>query len=200
MAHGLLDRVAQNPFWFHWLRKLPELNYRETKSRIAAVRDRLGEPRVLDVGCGTGEFAHLFDPQSYLGVDVSDAYVRFAQRRKPQHRFECSDMRAWESAGRTFSLVLVNGILHHLDDTTAREVLGRAVACGAPGSTVLVIEDVELPNAGLGTRLVHRLDEGEHIRSRDVWQELVGGVIPIAESSSYVSGVCPYLLMVCPKP
>jgi trans-aconitate methyltransferase len=133
-------------------------------------------------------------------VDVSDAYVRFAQRRKPQHRFECSDMRAWESAGRTFSLVLVNGILHHLDDTTAREVLGRAVACGAPGSTVLVIEDVELPNAGLGTRLVHRLDEGEHIRSRDVWQELVGGVIPIAESSSYVSGVCPYLLMVCPKP
>ena len=199
MAHGLLDRVAQNPFWFHWLRKLPELNYRETKSRIAAVRDRLGEPSVLDVGSGTGEFARLFAPRSYVGVDVSDAYVRFAQRRNPQHRFECSDMRVWESAGRTFSLVLVNGILHHLDDTTAREVLGRAVACGASGSTVLVIEDVELPNAGLATRLVHRMDEGEHIRSADEWRRLVEGVIPIAESSTHVSGLCPYFLMVCPK-
>lgn len=200
MAHGLLDRVAQNPFWFHWLRKLPELNYGATKSRIAAIRDRLGDPRVLDVGCGTGEFAQLFDPRSYLGVDVSERYVRFAERRNPRHGFECSDMLAWESGGRTFDLVLVNGVLHHLDDATASALLRKVVGCGAPGSMLLVIEDVELPDAGLGTRLVHRLDEGEHIRTRDAWQRLVGSVIPIAESSTYVSGVCPYLLMECPKP
>jgi SAM-dependent methyltransferase len=199
MPRRFLDRVAENPFWFHWLRKVPELNYRATKARIAAVRDRLGGPRVLDVGCGTGEFAHLFDPRGYVGIDVSERYVRFARRRNPGHRFECADMVGWRNPGRSFDLVLVNGVLHHLDDERAGAVLRAAVACGAPGSTVLVIEDVDLPDAGLGTRLVHRMDEGDHIRSVEAWQRLVGAVVPIAESGTYASGVCSYLLMLCAR-
>ena len=199
MARTFTDRLAENPFWFHWLRKLPEFGYRATKRRIAAIRDRLGTPSVLDVGCGTGEFAHLFHPESYVGVDVSERYIRFAGRRNPRHRFECSDVLTWESGGRTFDLVLVNGVLHHLDDETARGVLCKAASCGAPGATTLVIEDVELPEAGFATRLVHGLDEGEHIRSREAWERLVGSVIPIARASHYTSGVCPYLWMECPK-
>ena len=63
------DRLAEYPLTFHWLRKVPEANYRATRRRLAAVRDALGKPRVLDLGCGTGEHSALFDPAGYLGLD-----------------------------------------------------------------------------------------------------------------------------------
>jgi SAM-dependent methyltransferase len=193
------DRLAESPLLFHYLRKLPELNYRATKARIAAVRDALGSPRVLDAGCGTGEFAHLFDASTYVGVDVCEPYVRFARRRSPGRRFECADLASWKWDGPPFDLVLVNGVLHHLDDATALGVLRGSAALGRPGATVLVIEDVDRHGAGLGTRLVHSLDHGHFIRSSTSWEALVSRVVAVERSESYASGLCPYHLMLGTK-
>jgi SAM-dependent methyltransferase len=191
------DRLAEEPRTFHWLRKVPEANYRATKARIAAVRDALGRPRVLDAGCGTGEYADLFEPERYLGLDLHPGYVAFARRRRPRHRFEVADLRHWAGGGAGFDLVLVNGVLHHLDDADARALLATASRQRAPGGTLLVIEDVALPHPGLGTRLVHALDHGHFIRDAARWTEIVSSVAPIARSETYLSGLCPYHLMVC---
>ena len=102
------DRLAESPVAFHWLRKLPEWNFRETKRRIAAVRDALGRPRVLDCGCGTAEFASLFPPELYLGVDVHPGYVAAARSRHPRHRLEVADLLTTPGAERAFELELVN--------------------------------------------------------------------------------------------
>jgi SAM-dependent methyltransferase len=190
-----LERVGESPFWFHHLRKLPELNYRATKARIARVRDRLGRPRVLDVGCGTGEFCRLFDPAGYLGVDRSEGYVRYARRLNPERRFECADVTTWPGCGERFDLVLVNGVLHHADEASALAILRAALSWGRPGATLLVIEDSELPGPGLLTRLVHGLDAGHFIRTPEAWRALVGTVVPVEEVETYVSGVCPYTLL-----
>jgi len=218
----LADRLAETPATFHWLRKLPEANYRETKRRIARVLEQVeadlasrcprGEPqasgeggaegahqlaKVLDLGCGTGEYAELFDPGRYLGVDIHPGYVAFAQRRRPAHRFLVADVRTWSGEDQRFDLVMVNGVLHHLDDTGVQEFLRTAQRLTAPGGTLLVIEDVDLAEPPLGTRLVHLLDHGEHIRDAARWQALISAVAPIARSETYVSGICPYHLMVC---
>jgi SAM-dependent methyltransferase len=200
VLRNLADRLAGRPVLFHYLRKLPELNYRATKARIAAVRDALGRPRVLDVGCGTGEFAPLFDAGGYVGVDVCEPYVRFARHRSPRHRFECADATTWAWSGPPFDLVLVNGVLHHLDDPTSRAVLRAAAAHGRAGAKLLVIEDVERGDAGVGTRLVHRLDHGQFIRTPGDWEALVSSVCPIERTESYASGLCPCHLMLCRKP
>jgi len=194
------DRLAETPTTFHWLRKLPEANYRETKRRIAAIRDELGHPRVLDLGCGTAEYAELFDPTRYLGVDIHPGYVAYAQRRMPAHRFVVADVRSWAGEPDRFDLVMINGVLHHLDDASVQEFLRTAKRLIAPGGTLLVIEDVDLADPPLGTRLVHLLDHGDHIRDAARWQALVSAVSPIARSETYTSGICPYHLMVCPQP
>jgi len=212
---GLADRLAETPATFHWLRKLPEANYRETKRRISQVRDELaarfprseptasGEPRslrVLDLGCGTAEYAELFDPARYLGVDIHPGYIAFAQRRRPAHRFVVADVRSWTGEAERFDLVMVNGVLHHLDDQGVAEFLATAKGLTKPGGTLLVIEDVDLADPPLGTRLVHLLDHGDHIRDAARWETLVSAASPIARSETYVSGICPYHLMVCPQP
>lgn len=199
MLRALADRLAENPLCFHYLRKLPEWNYRATKRRLRALLARVPQARVLDAGCGTGEFAHLFDPARYLGVDVHPGYVTFARRLNPRHRFECADLVRWGGAGEPFDLVLVNGVLHHLDDDTARALLGSVLAQARPGATLAVIEDVELPRAGVGASLVHSLDHGHFIRGPEDWTRLVGGVARIEESESYVSGLCPYQMMLCKR-
>lgn len=196
----LADRLAEHPLTFHWLRKLPEANFRATKQRIGAVRDALGKPRVLDVGCGTGEYSTLFDPTGYLGVDVNARYLALAGRRNPQHRYLQGDARTWPGVGAPFDLVLVNGVLHHLDDEATRAFLRAALGHVAPGGTLLVIEDVSLPEANFTTRLVHQLDYGDHIRNASEWQTLVSELVPIERSETYVSGICPYHLMLCHKP
>jgi SAM-dependent methyltransferase len=195
----LADRLAETPATFHWLRKLPEANYRETKRRIARVRDELGDPNVLDLGCGTAEYAELFDPAKYLGVDIHPGYIEFAQKRRPRHRFVVADVRSWSGDDRRFDLVMVNGVLHHLDDAGVAEFLTTAKRLTKPDGTLLVIEDVDLARPPLGTRLVHLLDHGDHIRDAARWQALVSAVSPIARSETYVSGICPYHLMVCPQ-
>ena len=194
------DRLAEEPVTFHWLRKVPEANYRATKARIATARDGLGRPRVLDLGCGTGEYSTLFEPDRYLGVDVHPGYVAFAQKRNPRHQYLCGDARVWPGTGTPFDLVLVNGVLHHLDDESAHSFLRAALGHVAPGGTLLVIEDVSLPEAHFSTRLVHLLDHGDHIRDGARWQQIVSAVAPIERSETYVSGICPYHLMLCHKP
>jgi SAM-dependent methyltransferase len=198
--HRLADRLAEHPLTFHWLRKLPEANFRATKRRIAAICHELGTPRVLDVGCGTGEYSTLFDPAGYVGVDVHPGYLALASRRNPRHRYLAGDARVWPGVGTPFDLVMVNGVLHHHDDESARTFLRAVLGHLAPSGRMLVIEDVHLPDASLPTRLIHKLDYGEHIRDAAHWQKLVSDVATIERSETYTSGICPYHLMLCRKP
>lgn len=195
MARGLVDRMAEQPLLFHYLRKLPELNYRATKARIRRALARVGPRRVLDLGCGTGEFAALFPPESYLGVDIHPGYVRLAARLRPAHRFVCADATRWPGDGAPFDLTLVNGVLHHLDDGTARALLAAAVRHTRSGGALLVIEDADVPEAGPLSRLVHALDHGHFIRTPEVWSDLVREFVRVEESETYRSGLCPYHLV-----
>jgi 2-polyprenyl-3-methyl-5-hydroxy-6-metoxy-1,4-benzoquinol methylase len=197
---NLAHRLAQHPLSFHYLRKLPELNYAATKTRLRVLLERLSPERVLDAGCGTGEFAHLFDATGYVGVDVHPGYVHLARRMNSSHRFECADVINWEGRGERFDLVLINGVLHHLSDHDARGLLETALRHAARGGTLLLIEDVRLPNPPLGTELIHWLDEGEFIRTPEAWRDLVETVIPIERGETFRSGLCAYYWMLCYVP
>jgi SAM-dependent methyltransferase len=194
----LTHRLADAPFLFHWLRKLPEANYHATKARLAALRERMAPARVLDLGCGTGEFADLFAPAGYLGLDVHPGYTRFAARLHPRHRFVCADALSWPGDGRLFDLALTNGVLHHHDDATARALLRAALGQTRPGGWLVVIEDAHLPRRPFAA-LVHAMDEGDYVRTPEAWMALVGDCAPIEHAESYVSGICPYHLMVARK-
>ena len=97
--------------------------------------DRSTIRRVLDVGCGPGTNSAEFDGLDYLGVDLNPAYIDHARRKHASH-FEVADVRTDSVPGKgTYDFVLVNSLLHHLDDVAASSLLGICATTSATTGT-----------------------------------------------------------------
>ncbi|MBD3161642.1 MAG: methyltransferase domain-containing protein [Candidatus Eisenbacteria bacterium] len=186
----LIDRLVENPYTFHYLRKIAEANYRATKRRMLDLLDP--DAPTLDLGCGTGEFAPLFRAEGYVGIDISLPYLRFAKRRMPRYGFALAQGQELPLADGSVGQVLINGVLHHLGEELARRLVGEARRVLRSGGRLLLIEDIEPERPPLTTRLIHAMDAGEHIRARQDYPDLLEGDLEIEREEEYRSGLCVY--------
>jgi SAM-dependent methyltransferase len=156
LEHSLVYRLWQAPF---------------AEAKLAPVRahNDLGTVRrVLDVGCGPGTNAPHFMHTDYLGIDLNPRYIEDAKRRYAR-RFEVADVTTYRVEGEPFDFILVNSLLHHLDDTGTRHLLSHLAALLAPGGHVHILELVLSPGPS-PARLLARLDRGEHPRPLARWR------------------------------
>jgi 2-polyprenyl-3-methyl-5-hydroxy-6-metoxy-1,4-benzoquinol methylase len=106
---------------------------------------------VLDVGCGSGLLLGLLAQQgrriSGVGFDPGAGQIRLARRMAERVggtgstlRFECRDGREpWPE--RTFDVVTMVDVMHHVPVPSQREVFDKACAAVRPGG-VLVYKDM----------------------------------------------------------
>lgn len=128
--------------------------------------------RVLDVGCGPGTNSAQFNGADYLGVDLNPSYIEYARRRH-RGRFEVADVRTDPIPGRsTYDFVLLNSLLHHLDDEHAASLLAGVRDYVSDDGHVNVIE-LELPEQRGLPRLLALSDRGEYPRRLSAWRTLL---------------------------
>jgi SAM-dependent methyltransferase len=136
--------------------------------------DRSSIRRVLDVGCGPGTNATEFDGLDYLGVDINPAYIDHAQRKHPG-KFAVADVRTDAIPGRgTYDFVLINSLLHHLDDGAVSSLLAQVRGYVSPDGHIHVI-DLELPEKRGIPRTLALGDRGDHPRGLPAWRALLTG-------------------------
>ena len=95
---------------------------------------------VLDVGCGTGDFAQLFDPARtrYMGIDISEGMIAECRRLFPAHEFKVGDGDSIDAVDDSVDLVLSIGVLEYLPDPVSHlKELARVTKPG--GSIVLTV-------------------------------------------------------------
>jgi SAM-dependent methyltransferase len=103
-------------------------------------------PRVLDVGCGTGIVARLFQAAGgqVLGVDPDERMAD--QARQSGLEVEVARFEDWHPAGRQFDVVVAGQAWHWVDPVAGA---ARAVQALRPGGRLAVFWNAFRPPAGL---------------------------------------------------
>lgn len=106
---------------------------------LLALVDRVPAPRVLDLGCGTGDLTrlahHRLAARQTLGVDASAAMLaKAAAHATAGLAFRIGDIATFSDGG--FDVVLSNAALHWVPDHAA--LLPRLAALVAPGGQLAV--------------------------------------------------------------
>jgi 2-polyprenyl-3-methyl-5-hydroxy-6-metoxy-1,4-benzoquinol methylase len=81
--------------------------------------ERGGGEKIMEVGCGSGSFAHLvFDRSSieYAGFDFSTEAIRAAQLRTGRKSFYVGDARQRTSYSRHYDTIVCMEVLEHIQD------------------------------------------------------------------------------------
>lgn len=109
---------------------------------------------VLDIGCGTGFVATQLAPQlrpedSFVCLDVSAKKLSFAEDKLRRSGFRCSfsfvksDGDGLPFDDRSFDVVTINSVLHHIPDTA--HFLSEVVRLLASGGHLLIAHEPNQP-------------------------------------------------------
>ena len=116
---------------------------RELVLRALALRDAPRPVRVLDLGCGSGEFAmHLLRARpdiEVLGLDVSKTGIELARRKVPQGHFRDQDFTkplTLEGFSGWATHAVCQEVLEHLDDPAG--ALRNVLPLLAPGCKLVI--------------------------------------------------------------
>ena len=195
----VVERVSDHPVLFIFCRSLLENDFKAIRAVIR--RDlRVGQGlRTLDLGCGPGAFADLFDGDDYVGADLNTRYIDHARRHR-RGTFLVSDARKVDLPDDRFDQVLIFGLLHHLSDPDARAVLAEAGRLLVPGGRILAIEDIPaMSKLNLIGHLIHNIENGEYIRPPDEYRKLYSEKASIEREEVLQSGICDYYAAVLVK-
>jgi ubiquinone/menaquinone biosynthesis C-methylase UbiE len=106
-------------------------DYKMTEMLLKHGYSELYPVRILDIGCGDGRVLRkLIDwggsPERMVGVDVNDPILELAERLSPSSiTYKNAHADDLPYADRSFDLVLLFGVIHHILDEELRVRIGR---------------------------------------------------------------------------
>jgi SAM-dependent methyltransferase len=169
----MYQRVLGHPFVYNHVRPwiVGGVDMNPVYARLEAGPDDV----IVDVGCGTGDALHYLPRfKAYYGFDVDPVAIEFARGKaagRPNVSYEARPLGPEDLAAIQPSLVILAGLLHHMDDAQATKLL--AMFAGTSSIRRIVTQDpVYLPGEHV-SNLVARLDRGKFVRREDGYRELV---------------------------
>lgn len=183
LLYKRIDDLFESPMVFNSYQALVDGGKaRQIKKFLRDVEYR----SVVDIGCGTGNWANL-SPAQYLGVDTSASFINRCQHRyanDPTKEFVLGDATSLDP-GRRFDLGMLISVLHHLSDEQYERLstwLSRTVRY------LFVLDLYPIPGNPL-SRFLYRMDRGNNIRSQDEQAELLlrDGRFRILRQADYYS-------------
>lgn len=172
---SLIDRFLGHPFVFEHVRPLAVggVDMSHAYKRLDLGPDSV----ILDIGCGTGDaLKHLDGFASYLGIDTDPRAIAFAAERwknRANARFECRLCTRDDLLNVAPTHVALIGLLHHLTDAEATDLLGMLHE--SPRLVRAVTLDIVYLRGRPYNNLMASLDRGKYCRTPDAYAELATG-------------------------
>jgi SAM-dependent methyltransferase len=161
---SLYDRVLGIPFVYTRIRPLVVggVDMSPSFANLEVQPDDV----VVDIGCGPGEaLKHIKRFRALHGFDTDPTAIAFARKLaagRANVTFEARAVTAADLEAIQPTRVMMNGLLHHLDDVQALDLLRMCAA--VPSVRRIATQDpVILPGKTLNN-FYARLDRGKHVR------------------------------------
>jgi SAM-dependent methyltransferase len=200
----LVHRLSARPTLWNVFRRVLEFNFieenrvigRELMPLAREIRKKEGrQPRILDLGCGTGELAPAFlkAGYSYVGIDIEVERIEYAGKTHRKGKFHVMDAHHLLYPDGYFDQILVTGVLHHLSDGDVRSIVQEMKRVLRPEGRALVMEDIALRGSlNLLGALVHLADAGAYIRRPAQYTPLFLPHFKLEDTYPVRCGVCDY--------
>jgi SAM-dependent methyltransferase len=159
--------------------------------------DRLAPERILEVGCGSGNYAFL--GHNYLGVDTNPKYIAYC-RRKRAGQFEEMSGEYLDLPDKTFDAVLCLSVGHHLFDDSLQRVL-REIKRVMTDDGLFFLADAVRPIVRPRplAALLEWLDEGRWFRSEEDYLNLLSEEFVIEQKRKFTEAFYQMLVLFCRK-
>jgi ubiquinone/menaquinone biosynthesis C-methylase UbiE len=125
------------------------------------------EDRILDVGCGTARILRYLPVARYVGIDNNSRYISAARERyQNRGEFVVGDVGALSlNPSERFDIVLASGILHHIDDASAKGLLAVSARLLAKNGRMVIADPVVAPGQSPVAKFLISLDRGRNVRT-----------------------------------
>jgi len=142
--------------------------------------------RVLDIGCGPGYTAAYFADPEYYGFDISQRYIEFANQRYANRGGFFARIFDEEMLDKIphVDVVLMLGLLHHLDDETALQAMALAKRAMKPAGRLFTVDGVYEPGQRRIVRFLLDRDRGKFVRAQDGYVRLAQQVFGRVSASA----------------
>ena len=133
--------------------------------------------RILEIGCGPGMILRYLPKAEYVGFDLSSRYIKQAKKRYPEANFVCERVSHFSLRDSgAFDVVLALGVVHHLNDTEARQLFEIAYDALRSRGKLVTIDGVWTDDQSVATRWLLSKDRGEYIRKKEEYMYIASQV------------------------
>lgn len=181
VSHGV-RKILEIPWIYSLFQK--SLERRPIWAHILEHQIGLGENSltVLDIGCGPGTLLTLLgnrlDSSRFVGIDISSKYVKRAEELFPSARFLCGTVETINLSKKDFDLIVISGVLHHVDDEEAIRILRFADAHKSDQGTIVTLDPVFFPGQNFFAKWVAQADRGQNVRTVRALEQLWRQALP----------------------
>jgi SAM-dependent methyltransferase len=136
------------------------------------------EDCILDIGCGPAQILEVIPKvKQYYGFDTEKRYIDYALNKYSGRGefFSCAFDEEFLASKQLDPIdkVFLMGILHHISDETARDLLKLLCKVLKPTGSVVSLDPCFVPNQSPISRFMAKNDRGRFVRNEEEYLSLV---------------------------
>ena len=170
---SILYNFINNPIIYQVIQKLMSGNSFRKKILKENVKDK--NLKILDIGCGSAEILNYIPVNEYYGYDIDPNSIQVAKKNHPYEnchffnkKFEKKDILKLPN----FDLILLFGILHHLNDTQVKKILYLCKKKMKKDAKLIILDPVFTPNQNIFAKFLIKRDRGLNVRKENEYLSL----------------------------
>jgi SAM-dependent methyltransferase len=197
IVDGIISRKMGIPKFYNLAQKViaGPLHKRVEEMMISEMPDIAGR-KVLDVGCGPGNYSGLFSNAQYTGFDLDPNYIAYANLtfKKPNASFLVGNAVTPPLFSEKFDFIFSVGLYHHISDEGTIQSLKALQGMIAEGGSLFIVDAVFPNNLNVLGYVLRKLDRGKHVRSFRAYKELIESNFIPTSVDYHTAGVLDFIV------